>query len=69
VLSKDSSGRKRDRSPDSKYRAATITRWRAPLLEAIKLAADQSDMPVAAFIRFAVKKELRRIGVSIGGAR
>jgi hypothetical protein len=68
-LSKESSGRKRDRSPDWRYTAATITRWRAPLLEAVRHATDRHDMPVAAFIRFAVKKELRRIGVPIGGQR
>jgi hypothetical protein len=56
----------RKRKSDSKYTVATITRWRAPLLDAVRLAADQNDMPVAAFIRFAVKKELRRIGMPIG---
>jgi hypothetical protein len=63
-MSEDSAGR-RKRS-DSKSIAATTTRWRRPLLEAVRIGAEQSEMPMAAFIRLAVKKELRRIGVPIG---
>jgi hypothetical protein len=63
-MSEDSAVR-RGRS-DSKRIAATTTRWRRPLLEAVRIGAEQSEMPMAAFIRLAVKKELRRIGVPIG---
>jgi hypothetical protein len=56
----------RRKRSDSKRIAATTTRWRRPLLEAVRVGAEQSEMPMAAFIRLAVKKELRRIGVPIG---
>jgi hypothetical protein len=59
----DSAGRRK--ASDSKRIAATTTRWRRPLLEAVRIGAEQSEMPMSAFIRLAVKKELRRIGVPI----
>jgi hypothetical protein len=50
----------------NKYSAYTLTRWRPPLLEAVKAGAEASDMPVAAFIRAACREKLKRIRVPMG---
>jgi hypothetical protein len=69
-MSEESDGaRRRKRKSDSKYTAVTITRWPAKLFEAMRLAADREDMPVSMLQRNAMKRELRRLGVPIGGQR
>jgi hypothetical protein len=66
-MSEESVGpRRRKRKSKSKY-VATLVRMPAPLFEAMRFAADREDMPMSMLQRIAMKRELRRLRVPIGG--